>query len=318
MRITIAGAGAMGTLFAARLALAGETVRLIEADASTIETIRAHGVRLTDHSGTYRVMVPISLASESDSMADLLIFFTKGAQTCLAARSCAHLAGPHTLVLTLQNGLGNAEQLASFYDPAQVLLGITNFPSDRVSPGEVLSHGVGEIHLGRLQGGSNNELEDLGRTFSRSGLECHVETDIQVRVWEKVAFNTALNSVCALAGVNVATVAKDPRAMNLVMMVAQEVTTTARACGVQVDFSRVQAAILQAVRHQGMHRPSMLQDIDAGRPTEVDFLSGAVLSRARTVGVGMPATYALDALLRVKPASPQGTLPDPDSGSVER
>ena len=297
-RVVIVGAGAMGCLFAARLALAGVDVTLVDLDAPRLADMARDGITLADDLGTRRATVRAGLAADVAGPVDCVIAFTKAMHSRAAARSVAHLASPGTVALTLQNGLGNAEALAEVFDPGAVLVGVTDFPADRTGPLSVASHGEGHVWLGRHDPAGSADAGAITDLFNRAGLNCRTVADPRVPLWEKVAFNAALNSVATVTGLTVGGM-DHPAGRAVITAIADEVIATARALNIAVDAAGVHAKIAFALANHRGHKASMLQDRLAGRQTEIDAINGAVADHARALGVPTPVTAALADLVRL-------------------
>ena len=172
MKIAIVGAGAMGGLFGARLALAGQDVSFVEASDHAIEIISRQGLRLETPDVQASVQVPIGRATQFSGHVDLLVIFTKGFHTAAAIDSVRHLVGPDSWALSVQNGLGNAELIAEVVPAERVIVGMTNFPADLVAPGVVHSHGEGYVNLWSYSGEDSPVVREVAAVFSQAGLAC--------------------------------------------------------------------------------------------------------------------------------------------------
>jgi 2-dehydropantoate 2-reductase len=297
-RIVIVGAGAMGCLFAARLAEQGAQVRLIDVDAARLAVLAREGIALSDDRGTRRVAVATALAPEVSGPVDLVMLFTKSMHSRAAADSVAQLATGGVLALTLQNGLGNAEALAEVFGAERVAMGVTDFPADLTGPASVTSHGAGHVWLGGYRPGEHAGAAAVAALFNRCGLPTQAVDDVRPAIWEKVAFNAALNSVATVSGLTVGGM-DVPAGRRVVLTIAQEVIATAQALGIAADRQSVEAKIAFALANHRDHKASMLQDRLAGRMPEIDAISGAVVDHARSVGVAVPVTAALADLVRL-------------------
>jgi 2-dehydropantoate 2-reductase len=297
-RIVIVGAGAMGCLFAARLAMAGFQVALVDVDAARLEALRRDGITLVDDAGEHVVAVEADLAARIRPPADLVLLFTKAVHSRAAIRSVAHLAGAATVALTLQNGLGNAEAIAEIFPPERVLLGVTDFPGDLTGATRIVSHGRGHVLLGGLTPAAHQAAEPVAASLGRAGLAAQVDADVQVAVWEKVAFNAALNAMSAVTGLPVGGL-DNAAGRRLAGAVAEEVAAVAAALGLHLDRGRMAGRIDRALRLHRDHAPSMLQDRRAGRATEIEAINGAVVRRGLDKGVATPVTAALAELVRL-------------------
>lgn len=299
LQISVLGAGAMGSLFGGLLAEAGHDVTLLDVNATQIAAIRERGLLIRTDAGERRLVLPITRPDEAKAVPQWLVVFTKAIHTGAAMETARHLIGPETRLLSLQNGLGNAEKLAAFAGPSRIAIGMTNVPADLVAPGEVHSHGEGGIRMVMADGGTDRALEALAAALDSAGLPCRVDPDAVVAIWEKVAFNTALNSLCAITGRTVGALGADAAGRELAHAVAAEVLTVAQAEGLAVLPERAHAAIDDALARHGAHKPSMLQDLLAGRRTEIEALNGAVVLAAGRHGITVPRTEALYALVRM-------------------
>ncbi|MEX3966459.1 ketopantoate reductase family protein [Paraburkholderia sp. EG286B] len=300
MHIAILGAGAMGSLFGGLLAVAGHRVTLLDVDEAHLKAIKETGLRLTTDAGERVVTNLEALRPEAATTpADLLIVFTKTLHTQAALGAARAVLGPQTALLSLQNGLGNAERLAQFADPARVMIGVTTWPADKNGPGHVSSHGAGVIRLMSADGADSPMLSRTVEALNDAGLACSADADVWAAIWEKVAFNAALNSLCAVTGCTVGELTNVPDGEALALKIVAEVATVAQAHGVAVNEAHVADNVRHALAHHRAHRPSMLQDVLAGRKTEIEAINGAVVEAARMRAIAVPNTAALLHLVRL-------------------
>jgi 2-dehydropantoate 2-reductase len=304
LRISILGAGAMGSLFGGLLAEAGHVVELIDVNPVQIAAVREHGLLIRNDAGERRLTLAIMPPQEATTQPDWLIVFTKAMHTQGALESARHLIGPQTRLLSLQNGLGNAEKLMTFADASRIAIGMTTVPADLVAPGEVLSHGQSKTRAVMLDGSRDAALDALAAALNAAGLPCTVDPDAVVAIWEKVAFNVALNSLCGVTQRTVGGLGSAAEGRRLAHAVASEVLAVAQAEGLAVLPERTHATIDHALDHHGGHKPSMLQDLLAKRPTEIETLNGAVVRIAEKHGVAVARTEALYALVKMAEQSP--------------
>lgn len=299
IRISILGAGAMGSLFGGLLAETGHDVELLDVNPGQIAAVREHGLLIRTDAGERRLALPIMRPEEAKTQPNWLIVFTKTMYTPAALESARHLIGPQTRLLSLQNGLGNAEKLAAFADASRIAIGMTTIPADLVAPGEVHSHGASKTRVVMVDGGKDAALAALATALNAAGLPCEVDPEAVVAIWEKVAFNVALNSLCAVTGRTVGALGADTDGRRLAHAVASEVLAVAQAEGLAVSPGRAQTTIDHALDHHAGHKPSMLQDLLAKRPTEIETLNGAVVRAAEKHGISAPRTEALYALVKM-------------------
>lgn len=299
MKIVVAGAGAMGCRFGGALFEAGHEVLLLDGWQEHVSAINARGLRIDDQRGSSVLRVPAAVFPAAAAPADLVIVFAKATATGQAAAAAAGAIGPGTLVLTLQNGLGNIELLRSYVPPARLLAGTTTLGTELLSPGHIRALGTGDTVLGALGPGSSDYAERTGLALTAAGLPTTVTPDVLSVVWAKVAFNCVMNTLCAIASIPVSALARYDGFDAVAASILSEVAAVASAEGVTVDTE----AALRVMKAQfdpaasGDHLASMLQDLMNGRPTEIAHLNGAIAARADAAGVGAPLNTLIAQLI---------------------
>ena len=305
MKITIAGSGAMGCRFGGALYAAGHEVVLLDGWRAHVNAINSGGLRISDETGSRTVRVPAALFPAVADPADLIIVFTKATATASVAAAAAGAIGPSTLVLTLQNGLGNIEVLRSYVPESRLLAGTTTLGTELLGPGHIRALGSGETVLGALGPGPSDHAERTVLALSAAGLATRVAADPLGVIWAKVAFNCVMNSLCAIASIPVSALALYDGFDVLASSILREVAAVAAAEGVAVDI----AAALRLMKAQfdpaasGDHLASMLQDLMNGRPTEIAQLNGAIAARARVHGIEAPVNTLIIELVRLLEAT---------------
>jgi 2-dehydropantoate 2-reductase len=299
MRITIAGAGAMGCRFGAALAAAGHDVLLLDGWEAHVAAISASGLRVTDEHGTRVIRVPALLFPAAADPADLVIVFAKATATATVAAAAAGAIGPATLVLTLQNGLGNIEALLPYVPRDRLLAGTTTLGTELVGLGHIRALGSGETVLGALTSGSSSSATRISADFSSAGLSARTSADVMTVIWGKVAFNCVMNSLCTIASIPVSALALYPSFDDLAGTILSEVAAVAAAEGVHVEADAA-LALMKAQfdpAASGNHLASTLQDLLNGRPTEIGHLNGAIATRAVAHGLAAPANAVITQLI---------------------
>lgn len=296
--VGILGAGAMGTLFGTRLAQAGIPVTLVDINPELLEAIREHGVHCETDQGPLRARVQALQARELRQPPARWLIFTKAAHTQAALQSIAHVIGPETLLLSLQNGIGHIETLHGFADARQIAVGVTTWPARLLEAGRVSSLGSGKIRFMPRNGLVDARFQDFCNDLNRAGLHCEIDPEVETAIWEKLAFNAAFNGLCGVTRQTVDALAT-PLGRELIRDVLDEVVSVAAACGIAIDVPRLQATVEDALNHHVGHRPSLLQDLLAGRPTETDSIHGSVVRAAERHGIATPVTRTLHRLISV-------------------
>ena len=299
MQIAVLGAGAMGSWIGGHLALSGNEVHLLTTNSEHIKAVQDRGLVLQHGQRTETVRLAIGKPDEFNDSVDLVIVLTKTFQLKSALSSISKVLTKDTAVLSLQNGLGNAEIISEFVDDDNIWIGMTMLPVDREAPGVVVGKGEGGTWFGHADGGIKPFGKTIEAAFAQSGISVSYDLDIAKRIWQKVAFNAGMNAVCALTHSTPGTINQSPFALDLVKAVAREVAEVAKAESVEVDLDSVFSTIEYACGHHGAHIPSMLQDLLQGRQTEVDALNGAIATRAETADIDAPLNRQLAGLIKL-------------------
>ena len=306
MRIIFVGVGALGSYFGGALAEAGHDVTLLIRNKAHRDAIRADGLIL-HRDGVEARIDPVVVDTETAGdagIADIVIVFTKTGATKAALQSATPVIGPDTRLVTVQNGLGNAEALAAFVPMDQVIYGTTMAPGDMVAPGVVSTHGS---HVTQFRAASDNPVtakmaDDLAAMLSAAGIDTRVNPDVDRVIWAKVAFNCAMNSLCALLDTSPGPLLDSGEMKALVTATIMEGCDVAAAVGVEVDRDGVRRTLDMVHREHRGHVPSMLVDFRNRQPTEIASLNGAVVALGARHGVPTPRNETLLALVRAREA----------------
>lgn len=299
MKLAVLGPGALGCLLAALFWEAGAKVSLVDYRPERVARLRRQGIQVRDLEGDYRVVkVPIGLAPEVGPC-DLTIMAVKAYQTRAAARALPGLMHHGGLALTLQNGLGNLEEMALKVGPERLLAGVGLLGVTRQDEGRIIYAGRGAIFIGVPAGSqvSGAEVAAVVDLFRQAGLECQPRKDIEAVLWEKLVINAGINPLTALLRVPNGALPRLPQAWEVAVAAARETQAVARAAGLTLSGEPA-SRLRQVCTATAANHSSMLQDILAGRPTEIDALNGQVATRGRALGVPTPVNDLLTSLLR--------------------
>jgi 2-dehydropantoate 2-reductase len=296
MKTTIIGAGAMGSLFGGLLAEAGEAITLVDIRADHVQVINRKGLCI-DHAG-HRRRIPIRAVTDAADIghADLVIVFVKATHTETAARTAARITGPSGMVLTLQNGMGNAETLVGSLPPSRVIAGTTAHGATFVEPGMIRHAGTGDTLIGAWSGADNAAMKEVADVFTRAGIDTRVAGDIRRVMWAKLLVNVGINAITALTGIKNGQLIDLDSTRRLAAEAVAEAVAVARACGVAVEGNPVDK-VFEVARATGPNRSSMGQDVDNARPTEIAAINGYIVRTAHRKGVPVPTNRALTALV---------------------
>ena len=301
MKIAVVGAGAMGSVYAGLLASAGNEVWAIDTWREHIDAIRERGLRVEGASGDRTVRVDATTDASEPGPCDLVIIATKADGVASAAASIGPLLGDHTLVLTIQNGLGAAERICRHLPPDNVLLGVAGgFGASIRGPGHAHHNGMELIRLGELGGGITERLERVGGVWRDAGFNVRCFDDINQLVWEKFVCNVTYSGSCTVFECTIAGVQANEHAWQVASNCAAEAFAAGVAKGVRFSFDDPVAHVREFGRKIPHSRPSMLQDYLAKRPSEIDAINGMVPVVAREVGTAAPYNEVVTAIVKAK------------------
>jgi 2-dehydropantoate 2-reductase len=303
LRIAIIGTGAMGSVYAGLLAAAGLEVWAIDRWAEHIDAIRRHGLRISGASGERVVRLPATTEPRDAAPADLVVIATKAADVETAACTARDILARDGVVLTIQNGIGSAERVATVVGTALLLVGVVGgFGASIPAPGRVHHNGWEFVRLGEYGGGLTPRLERVAGIWRKGGFRVLPFADIHRMIWEKLICNVAFSGPCTLTGMTIGEVVADPGAWSVAAACAAEVCAVARAKGIAVEIDDPVGYVRAFGGKIPGARPSMLLDHLAGRRSEIDAINGAIPRLATEVGLAAPVNATVAALVRAREA----------------
>ncbi len=289
--ILIAGTGALATLFAARLSASGCRVTMLGSWREALAALNARGACLQGV-GAFPVRA-VTEAAECRGARYALVL-VKAWQTGRTARALAECLAPDGVAVTLQNGLGNREQLVAALGELRVVLGVTTLGATLLGPGEVCLGGEGMISLE-----DHPALPPLVAMLRRAGFMVESVPDAQPLLWRKLVINAAINPLTALLRVPNGALLESPAARELMGALAEETATVARALShlLSEDASPV-TWVEEVARRTAQNYSSMLQDVLRGAPTEIDAICGAIARQGAALGIPTPFNTTMWHLVR--------------------
>ncbi len=303
MELLIIGAGAMGGLFGALLA-PHAAVSLLTTNQEHAAVIGGHGLTLVDLDGATR-RVPVRVFTDPQDYgrrADVVLVCTKTRATAQAAATARDLLAADGLALTLQNGLGNLEQLVAAVGAQRAAAGVISQAATLLAPGRVRHAGSGPTVLG-IPPGREEAITAVAGLFTRAGLETRISDDVDSLLWSKLIVNVGINALTALLRVPNGVLAQTPECDLLMARAVAEAVAVARALSIGLDGERQLERVREVCLRTADNRASMLQDILRGRPTEIDAINGAVVARGRAAGVDTPVNLLLTQLVQALEAT---------------
>ena len=301
--VAVVGAGAMGSLIGAMLAATGRDVTLFGRDVHSFENWPGQTLTLVRETGEIRAKIRTAWDSSAFEPFDLALLLVKTPDTRSAIETHRTLFTQAKTVLTLQNGAGNLEALAEVVPTERLLGGSTTHGAYRLGPGKVRHAGVGDTVVGPLMeqnAEARQRAEAVAEIFTQAGLQTTVHERIQAVIWTKLAVNAGINPFCGLLEVPNGVLAEHEETLELSRAAAAEVVDVANRLGYGLNRDEILAKVREVIRKTANNRSSMLADVLAGKPTEIDAICGAVVAAGEKAGTPTPVNRVLWKLVKAK------------------
>lgn len=290
MKVAVMGAGAVGGYYGGMLARAGHAVVLV-GRAAHVEAVRARGLRLQTH--TFDLLLPVQADTHAAAAAgaDLVLFCVKSTDTEAAGAQLAPVLAPGAVVLSLQNGVDNAERLARVLG-RPVIPAVVYVATEMAGPGHVRHHGRGELVLA-----DTPAARGLVSVFDMAGVPVQVSQAVTSALWSKLVLNCAYNAMSAITRLPYGELVQGAGAWEVMRDVVAECRAVARAAGVALDDPW--PAVERIAATMPNQYSSTAQDLMRGRRSEIDHLNGYVVREGERLGVATPVNRALHTLVRL-------------------
>lgn len=302
MRYLILGAGALGTVFGAFLLRAGHPVDFL-GRGSHFQRLLATGLRIDGIWGEFD-LGPVTTPGPHPEPYDIILLCVKSFDTRMACEQARHLLAPGGLIISLQNGLGNLEEISRVFGAHRTVGGRVIFGARVPEPGRAtVTVYAAPVLLGALSPEADHALlKRVARDLHEAGIPTQVVADIMPPLWDKVLYNCALNALAAILGVPYGDLAADDDIQEFMRRIVAEIYAVAQALGIALTLPTAadyfEHFLTRLVPPTAAHRPSMWQDLQAGRRTEIEALNGAICRYGAEVGLPTPYNEAVTRLIR--------------------
>lgn len=298
MKILVMGCGAMGSIYAGLLAGGGNDVVAVDTWTEHVAAMQERGLRVEGASGDRVVRVRALEQVPAEPM-DLIVVAVKAAHVAEAAGRLTPAVGPATRVLTIQNGMGSADLVARAVGAERVAVGIAGgFGAQMRGPAHTFHNGMEIIRMGAYSTLAREQVDAIAALWRAAGFKAEAVDNIAVMQWEKLICNVAYSAPCALTGMTVGEVMDDVDMGPVSRAAAIEAWEVARARGVALAVQDPVAHVRAFGAKIPNAKPSLLQDLENGRPSEIDVINGAVPREAALAGMQAPVNATLTALVR--------------------
>jgi 2-dehydropantoate 2-reductase len=298
--IVIAGAGGMGALFGAILHEGGLPVTLFDSNDEHVEAISKNGLSITGFGGDRVVNVPATSNAADIEHADAILFQCKGHSTREAARAVGHLVDRGAVCVSFQNGLGNEEAIADEVGGVNVLGGLTAMAGMMLGPGKIRDFSRVPSYIGEMTGGITSRTTALATALTHAGLETHASADVIHEIWKKLLGNVAMSAVSGATNLTAAGCLGVPALKTTCLRALDEALAVASAHGIMFDRDDVMAGmeLISQPGGTGDNKSSLCVDLLNKRPSEVDFIYGSVIAKAREKGITTPTLDTLSSIVK--------------------
>ena len=300
MKICVLGAGALGCAIGGVLTEAGHEVWLVNRNAVQVDAMNSRGLVLRDDGVDRTVQVRAATTAQSAGVVDLVIVLVKSFHTRQAMAAATSLLGPDTAVLSLQNGLGHEDILADIVGRQRVLAGKTYVGGTQLAPGHVIAGTRARpTQIGELDGGRTDRVQRIADTFNAAGLDTTVSDSILGTIWDKLLVNVATGALSGITRLPYGQLYQVPELEACALAAVAEAMAVAQASGITLTSTDPRQPWIKA--GEGMpseFKASMLQSLEKGSITEIDFVNGAVVRQGAKCGVPTPVNQALVACIK--------------------
>lgn len=302
MEICIVGPGAIGSLFAGFLGKSGEEVYLLDKNPERAEKISKQGIKIEGVSGEHLIKINTTANPEDIGTCELIIVAVKSYHTKEAIERALSLISENTLVLSMQNGLGNLEEIAKITGEEKVIGGITSQGATLLGNGHIRHAGVGETLIGSFKfqapGSKLQRLEEIANVFNKAGFETKIVDNIQDLIWSKLIINVGINALASIVRVKNGFIVKNSYLYELMKSAVQEAVEIAKLKGINLNYDNPIEKVTHVAESTSENICSMLQDILRKKKTEIDYINGAIVKEAENLNISCPVNKLLSLLVK--------------------
>ena len=299
--VDVLGAGAMGSLFGGLLAEGGLEVTLVDPWQEHIDKIKQDGLQIVGFGGDRFIPIGATTDASDVKSADILFVQCKANFNAAAAASVAHLFGDstNTVAISFQNGLGNEEELATYFGKENVLGGLTAQGANVEGPGVIRNHAELPSYIGEMEGGISERVKEIAASLSGAGLPTEPSENIRLDIWRKLMANIAISAVSGISGLNIGQIFNEHRADSVSYAALEEAIGVANAVGVPISFDEAHEILGKIAGPNGTpgNKSSLRVDIENSRPSEIDYINGAVVKFAKEHNIPVPINETLVTLV---------------------
>ncbi len=298
MKICVMGAGSVGAYFGGRLAPENDVSFIARGDH--LKSMSDKGLRVkSDVNEDFKITVNVTDDPEEVGQVDLVLFTVKAYDTEKAGKQIRPLVGKDTVILSLQNGINNEKILAEMYGKDKVVGGVAYILSRLEEPGVIHHESLGRVEIGELNGKVTDRIKEIKDVFEGSDVGCDISTDIEQVLWQKLAFNCALNAMTALTDTSLDNILEIKESSEVFEETVREAVRVGVASGVDMDEDELIGNLMEIAEEAGPMKSSMLYDKRKGKQLEIDPLNGKIIEKGEELGIETPVNKTLYGCLKI-------------------
>lgn len=300
MKIAMIGAGAMGCLYGGRFSAAAENeVILLDVWQEHVDAVNQQEL-LMEENGVFQTYGRIKAETDASKAGpcDLAVIFVKSAMTRQAVEDNRAVFGEKTIALTLQNGLGNIDQIGEVIGKANIIAGTSAHGATMLGPGRMRHAGKGKTVIGELDGRKTERVQQIGGLLEKAGLEPDISDNVLGLVWDKLLVNVGINALTGITRLHNGKLLEHPEITEILESAVAEGAAVARAIGIRLSFADPAAHTREVCTATAGNKASMLQDIENHRQTEIDMINGAIVREGARAGIATPVNQVLTNLIK--------------------
>lgn len=301
MKIAVLGAGAMGCLYGGYLAESDNDIYLIDIVKDHVDRINNDGLIIESADGE-RCFRNIKATTDPGSIGyvDILIVFVKSTLTEKAMNSVKNIINNQTIIITLQNGIGNIDKIRNVVDSNKIIAGTTSNGSTLKDLGKVYHAGKGKTTIGELDGSMTKEIIMLNELFNNVGLDTNITNNPIGLIWDKLLVNVGINALTAITGLKNGMLVMYRESEEILEESVLEAMKVAEKMNIELTIEDPIGHTKDICRLTKENTSSMLQDVLKGKKTEIDMINGAIVTYGKELGVATPINKMLTNLVKLK------------------
>jgi 2-dehydropantoate 2-reductase len=303
MRFLIVGPGAMGCLFGARLKMAGFDVTILDYNRERADLLNRQGIIVEGVSGDYTAMVPVVIDEVKDRF-DFALLCVKANRTRTAGESLKGMLHRETIIVTLQNGIGNLEILEDIFGKERVLGGVTAEGATVLGWGKIRHAGVGSTIIGPR----GKRSENLAAALKKADFKAEAADNVEGLLWGKLIVNAGINALTAITRLKNGRLPQVEGTSLIMEELVREAEAVAAAKNIKLPYNDPLVRVREVCRNTSGNIASMLQDVLNKKETEIDFINGAIVMEGEMLGIPTPANRTLTHLVKAIEESYQERL----------